>query len=67
VTAAGAHSHVLVVSKHNVGNIVKVEHGHGTELGGGTAGLGSLGGLHQVHECLHDGVVCRVHVRIQWK
>ncbi len=65
MAAARTHSHVLVVSQHDVRHIVKVEYRDGAEFSGCAARLGCLEWLHEMHECLYNGVVGGVHVRVK--
>lgn len=49
VAAAGPYHHVLVFLQNDVGVVIEVKHWDGMEFGGGTAGLGYILRVHQVH------------------
>ena len=65
MAAARLHHHVAILLKDNVGTLVEVKDGYSTEFGGGAAGFGYVDGSHEVDECLDDGVIGGVHVRVE--
>ena len=65
MTAAALDHHVLVLLQNDVGALVEVEDEDRGELLRGAARFRDVVRVHQVHERLHDGVVGRVHVRVQ--
>ena len=67
MATAGFHDHVRVLFEDHVVAVVEVENRNGRELGGRAARLGYHCRTHEVHQRLHDGVICSVHLRAEGK
>lgn len=65
MASTGSHHHVLVLLQDHVGVVVEVEHGDGVQLRRGAAGFGDILRVHEMDQCLHNGVVGGIHVGIK--
>ena len=63
MATARFHHHVRVLFEDYIVAIVEVENRDGRELGGRAARLGYHCRVHEVNQCLHNGVVGSVHLR----
>ena len=64
MAAATLDHHVAVLFKNDIGRLVKVEDRYARQFGGGATRFGHIW-LHQMDQRLHDGMVSRVHVRVE--
>lgn len=65
VAATSSDHHVAVFLENDVRAVVEVEHRDGIELRGGTAGFRNCLWVNEMNKCLHNGMVCGVHVGVQ--
>ena len=64
MAAAGFDDHVAVLLEDNIGIVVEIKDGDGRQLDGSTARLGHSIRIHQVDQCLDDGVIGSIHVSV---
>ena len=67
VASATLHRHPLVLFQAYIRGVSEVENRNGIEFGRCTAWTGIFRRVHQMDQCLHDGMICGIHIRIQGK
>ena len=67
MAAAAFDYHVSVLLQIDVCFVEEIQDRNRTEFSWSATGLRHFRRLHQMDESLHNSVVCRIHVRVQWE
>lgn len=65
MATARFHDHVRVLFKHHVIAVIKVQDRYGGEFGGRTTRLRYNCRVHEMNQCLYNGVIGSVHMRAE--